>query len=175
MRQISKLFVQDASRWAFTNAVRYFYDYARVYHELTVGRAYEHHFIDAGGATNRHVYGRYLLEEKIMSPEENAFYETLCEMIERAYGYPEPDAYIFLDASPEACFVRMQQRGWGYQTEHIEPRYIVALREYFYAYRVLLQEKRIPVLELDSDALDFTGEQGRVEVLSRVRVFLAGS
>jgi deoxyadenosine/deoxycytidine kinase len=169
-----KYYVANPPRWAFTNALRYFYDYARVYHELTVGRAFDHHFIDAGGATNRHVYVRYALEEKVMTPEENAFYETLCEMIERAYAYPEPDAYIFVESSPEACFARMQQRGWGYQTEHIELGYIVALRKYFYEYRVLLQEKQIPVLVLDSDILDFTSEQGRAEVLSRVRAFLAG-
>src|SRR4051794_18258416 len=77
------LYVADPPRWAFTNAVRYFYDYARDYYDLTVGRDLDHCFIDAGGATNRHVYGRYLVEEKVMTPEEYAFYETLCEMIER--------------------------------------------------------------------------------------------
>lgn len=169
-----KLYVADPSRWAFTNAIRYFYDYARDYHELTAGRVLQYCFIDAGGATNRHVYGRYLLEEKIITPEENTFYNTLVELIEHAYAYPEPDAFVFLDVSPEVCFTRMRQRGWDYQTNHIRPDYIVALHKYFHAYRDSLLKQRIPVLTIDSDAIDFTNTQGRAEVLARVRAFLAG-
>lgn len=169
-----KLYVADPRRWAFTNALRYFYDYARDYHELTAGRALKYHFIDAGGATNLHVYGRYLVEEQVMTPEEYAFYKTLCEVIERAYAYPEPDAFIFLDATPEACFARMQERGWYYQTEHIELDYLVALQKYFHAYRDSLLKQQMPVLTLDSDALDFRNTRGRDEVLARVGAFLAG-
>ncbi len=167
-----KMFVADPPRWAFTNAVRYFYDYARVYHELTTGRAFEHYFFDAGGATNRYVYGRYLLAEKIITPEEAAFHELLCDMIQRAYAYPEPDAFIFLRASPEKCFARMNARGWGYQTQHIPLEYIVALEEYFRAYQSALQTQHARILELDSERMDFMSEAGRAEILRIVRAFM---
>lgn len=169
-----KMFVADPPRWAFTNAVRYFYDYVRVYHELTNGRAFEHYFFDAGGATNRYVYGRYLFEEKIVTDQENAFHQLLCDIIARAFEYPDPDAYIFLRASPEKCFARMQARGWGYQTQHIVLEYIAALEKYFRAYQIELQGNQAPVLELDSDAMDFTNESGRAETLRIVRAFLEG-
>lgn len=165
-------YVADPPRWAFTNAVRYFYDYARVYRELNTGHNYAHCFIDAGGSTNRHIYGRYLLNEKVMTPEENAFYETLCKMIERQFDYPEPDAFIYAAASPETCFARMQARGWEYQTEHIMLDYLTVLRGYFESYRDTLRAQGVPLLELDSEKLDFMNAEGQREALARVQVFL---
>lgn len=168
-------YVQQPARWGFTNAVRYFYDYVRVYHELTDGQTFEHYFIDAGGSTNRHVYGRYLLEEKIITPQENDLYQVLCEIMQRAYAYPEPDAYIFLRASPAKCFARMKQRGWEYQTEHIALEYLVALENYIAVFQNALRQSQFPCLELDSDALDFTKANDQAMVTEQVRAFLETS
>ncbi|TAH53804.1 MAG: hypothetical protein EYC68_01835 [Chloroflexota bacterium] len=168
-------YVQQPARWGFTNAVRYFYDYVRIYHELTDGQMFEHYFIDAGGSTNRHVYGRYLLEEKIITPQENEFYQVLCEIMQRAYAYPEPDAYIFLRASPAKCFARMKQRGWKYQTENIALKYLAALQKYIAAFQNVVQQSQLPYLELDSDALDFTAAKDQAMVITQVRTFLATS
>lgn len=167
-------YVADPPRWAFANAVRYFYDYARVYREINTGRTYTHCFIDAGGSTNRHIYGRYLFEEKVLTPEENAFYETLCGLIERYFEYPEPDAFIYVRASPQTCFGRMLERGWDYQTKHIMLDYLTVLQTYFDAYRDTLRAQNVPLLELDSVALNFTTVEGIAEVAAAVQEFLAG-
>lgn len=167
-----ELYVAEPPRWAFTNAVRYFYDYVRVYHELTTGHSYQHCFIDAGGATNRFVYGRYLRDEKIMTREENDFYELLCRIIERAYAYPECDAYIFLQSVPEKCFARMIARGWDYQKDFLKLDYLRQIEKYHRAFQQEIHAQHLPALDLDSDALDFTSEQGRAETLQRVREFL---
>jgi deoxyadenosine/deoxycytidine kinase len=167
-----KLYVQNPPRWAFENAVRYFYDYARVYQELTAGRGYDYAFIDAGGATNRYVYGRYLVAENVMTAAENAFYNVLADMIQREFSYPEPDAYIFLDSTPKACFARMKKRGWTYQTRNIRLHYLVALQRYFYAFRVLVQERGIPTLVLDRESLNFKSVSGRAKTLELVNSFL---
>ena len=165
-------YVADPPRWAFTNAVRYFYDYVRVYYELTTGRVYEHCFIDAGGATNRFVYGRYLRDEKIMTAQENDFYELLCRIIERAYAYPEPDAYIFLQSIPEKCFERMIARGWDYQKDFLKLDYLRQIEKYHRAFQQEIHAQHLPALDLDSDAVTFTSEQGRAETIQRVREFL---
>lgn len=166
------LYVADPPRWGFANAVRYFYDYVRMYQETVMGRVFEHYFIDAGGATNRGVYGRYLANERIITPEESAFHEMLCDIITRAYAYPEPDAYIFIHCAPETCFERMKKRGWAYQTENIALAYIAILEKYIREYQAILEQQGLPVLELDSDGLDFMSEDGQAEVLERVRAFL---
>lgn len=168
------LYVADPPRWAFTNAVRYYYDYARVYRELNTRHTYAYCFIDAGGSTNRHIYGRYLFEEKVLTPEENAFYEALCVVIERYFAYPEPDAFIYVKASPQTCFGRMVERGWEYQTKHIMLDYLTALQTYFEAYRDTLRAQNVPLLELDSKALDFRGG-GQKETLARVEQFLGSA
>jgi deoxyadenosine/deoxycytidine kinase len=165
-------FVKTPRRWAFTNAVRYYYDYARVYAERTAGHPYAHCFIDAGGATNREVYGRYLEREKIMTREESAFYWTLCDLIQTAFEYPEPDAFIFVRCKPEQCFARMTRRGWKYQTQNIRLRYLVTLERYFLNFRDRLKAGRVPLLELDSGELDFTTRAGRARAVALVRAFL---
>ncbi len=167
-----KWYVADLPRWAFTNAVRYFYDYVRVYTELPTGRTYEYYFIDAGGATNRFVYGRYLREEKIMTPEESDFYELLCRIIQRAYAYPDPDAYIFLQSVPEKCFDRMLARGWDYQKDNLRLDYLRQIDKYHRAFQREIHAQDIPALDLDSDTLDFTSQEGCAETVRRVREFM---
>lgn len=167
-------YVADPPRWAFTNAVRYFYDYARVYREINTGQSFTHCFIDAGGSTNRHIYGRYLFEEQVLTAEEHAFYETLCGLIEQHFAYPEPDAFIYVRASPQTCYGRMLKRGWGYQTEHIMPDYLMGLQTYFEAYRDRLRAQSVPLLELDSETLDFTTPEGIAGVSDTAQEFLAG-
>ncbi len=167
-----ELYVAEPKRWAFTNAVRYYYDYVRVYDELTRERTYTRCFVDAGGATNRHVYAPYLAHEAVMTPAENAFYNLLCDMIQRAYQYPEPDAYIFLHAAPAHCFERMQKRGWRYQTENIALTYLETLERYLDAFQTRLQAERIPVLEFDSERIDFTRAEEQAHIVARVREFL---
>jgi deoxyadenosine/deoxycytidine kinase len=166
------LYMQEPRRWAFTNAVRYYYDYARTFHEMTAGRNYAHAFIDAGGATNRYIYGRYLAAQGIVIPAENELYIALCESLARDLRYPEPDAYLFVKASPEACFRRMLARGWAYQTRNIRIDYLVALAGYFESLQSELRAARVPLLELDSVELDFTADVGGAEAVRRVRAFL---
>jgi len=166
------LYVQDPPRWACMNAVRYMYDYARAYHELTLGHEYARVFIDAGVATNRCVYGRYLLEEGVMTPDEHDLYVILADLIEKQFAYPKPDAYIFVQASPETCFRRMHERKWEYQTQNISLDYLIRLRKYFKAFEESVKGKQIPVLELDSEMIDFISEAGKHEAVERVRQFL---
>ncbi|MBI4671915.1 MAG: deoxynucleoside kinase [Chloroflexi bacterium] len=165
------LYFQDPPRWAFTNAVRYFYDYVRVFTEQTASHAHKHHFIDAGAATNRYVYGRHMFQKGLVTPEEYAFYDILCDLIERALEYPQPDAFIFIQASPQACYERMRARAWGYQRE-IPLEYLDGLRGYFDAYQAMLKAAHVPLLQLDGDAITFTTPEGRACALQAVRAFL---
>lgn len=165
----------DPPRWAFTNAVRYFYDYALEFFNQTRGQAYAHHFIDAGAATNRHVYGLHMLEQAVVTQAEYDFYETLCDLIQRAFEYPEPDAYIFVQASPELCFERMQARmrarKWEYQ-HPISVEYLAGLEIYFERFRARLAARSAPLLTIESRAFDFHSPEGRAAVVARVQGFL---
>ena len=165
------LYVQDPLRWAFMNAVRYMYDYARVFQELTAGHESARAFIDAGVATNRCVYGRYLLGEGLMTPNEHDLYVILADLIEKQFAYPKPDAFIFVHASPETCFRRMHERKWEYQTQNISLEYLIGLRKYFRAFEESVKGKQIPVLDLDSEKIDFKSDEGRREAIVRVREF----
>lgn len=162
---------QEPRRWAFTNAVRYFYDYVRVFKETTAVGDFKHHFIDAGAPTNREVYGHHMLQEGIVTRQEYDFYETLCDLIARAYAYPPPDAYIFVECPPEICYARMQARAWAYQNP-ISLEYLKGLRKYFYSFQVLLTEQKTPLLRLDSERLDFNSPAGSADALAQVSAFL---
>ena len=167
--------LNDPPRWAFTNAVRYFYDYARVYQTMTQGQTYAHHFIDAGAATNRFIYGRYMFDQGWVTPAEYELYEILCDVITRVYAYPDPDAYIFLDVTPQVCFQRMQARmtskSWQYQRP-ISPDYLAKLTAYFDRFRAELETQRVPVLVLKRDTDDLMTPEGNAAIVAQVRAFL---
>lgn len=166
------LYLQDHSRWALANAVRYYYDYARVFAQATAGHRYDFHVIDAGGASNRLIYGRYLLEEGVMTPHEYALYEILCNLIQTHFAYPEPDAYIFVRASPETCLARIRARSWDFQLRTITLKYLTALQKYIQALQLTVQASGIPALELSSETLDFRTAEGERIVLAAVHHFL---
>lgn len=166
---------QDPRRWAFTNAVRYFYDYVRVFHETTIRSSYAHYFIDAGTPTNRYIYGRHMLAEGIVTQAEFDLYETLCGVIERAFGYTPPDAYIFVETSPETCFERMSARArhqaWAYQ-QPITLDYLRSLVHYFHMLRADLQSQNVPLLVLQNESDDFSSPAKRAVIVETIRAFL---
>lgn len=167
-----KRYVEIPPRWAFTNALRYFYDYARVYRECTGKETFDYAFIDAGGATNRDIYGRYLVQKKIMTRAEYEFYSTLCDMIQKDFNYPNPDAYIFLNSSPQECFRRMQKRGWKYQTQNIPVTYLESLQPYFVSLHRRARKRGIPTLTLEREKINLKSAAGKAEALSKVNAFL---
>lgn len=166
------LYLKKRSRWAFTNAVRYYYDYARVYREKTVDRPLDYAFIDAGGATNRFIYGRYLLLEKIMTPREYAFYNQLCELIQAEFAYPDPTAFIFLESAPEKCFERMNKRGRKSQTTTLRLSYLVTIDHYIHMFKTSLRHRHVRQLTLRRDELNFKSADGQQETLALIRPFL---
>ncbi len=169
---------QNPTRWAFTNAVRYFYDYVRVWHEQTANGAFAHHFIDAGAPTNRYVYGKHMRAEGIVTAAEYDFYEILCDVIERAFAYTPPDAYIFVETAPELCFERMTARArhkaWAYQ-QPISLAYLRGLVPYFQAFRETLRAQAVPLLVVSNDADDFHDPLKRAAVIQTIKTFLGSS
>lgn len=146
----------DPSRWAFTNLVYYFWDYARIYSELTRDRDYRYHFIDAGIWTNSLIYGRYLAGEGIITKDEYAFYQTLCDTVLRVYPCPEPMAFIALNATPETSLERMQKRGWDFQTSTVQLPYLRTLARYHEEMKQIIAERGVSVIEISSEALDYS-------------------
>jgi deoxyadenosine/deoxycytidine kinase len=166
------LYLQDQKRWAFTSTLHYFHDYVRIFAETTAGKNYRFHFIDAGMWTNSLVYAEYTYREQRMTAEEYAFYQTLCGVIEEAYNNPEPDGFIFVNASPQTCWERMHRRGWAYQTSTIQLSYIETLHTYFEAMKRTIASKGFPLLEVSSEAIDYSQGSGEREVLALVERFL---
>lgn len=166
------LYLQDQRRWGFTSAVHYFWDYTRKYAELTATANYHYCFVDAGTWTNRLVYGEYLYYEQVITADEHAFYLALCEVIEKAYNHPPPDGFVFVMASPQACWERMHQRGWTYQTATVQLAYIETLERYLETMRQTVEAKGIPTLIVCSEDTDYSRPEGQQEVLHQLEGFL---
>jgi len=165
------LYLQDQKRWGFTSATRYFWDYAREYAQVTAKADYDVCFVDAGTWTNRLVYGEYLYHEGIISHDEYEFYDSLCHLIEKAYQIPQPDGFIFVNASPQTCWERMHQRGWEYQTSAVQLAYIEKLNAYLNNMKQTIRP--IPMMEISSEDIDFTTLAGQQEAMRQLEAFLA--
>ncbi len=166
------LYLKDKPRWGFTAQLRYFWDYARVYQQTVSQRSYDFHFVDAGIWTNRLVYAAYLRQEQIISDDEFTFYGELCDSIQQARSIPDPQAFIFIKASPQTCWDRMHRRGWQYQVSAIDLAYIEALHDMISAMQQTVSASGVPTLELSSEHLDFTTPAGQDEALAQVQPFL---
>ncbi len=166
-------YLNDQARWGFTAQLHYFWDYTRVYRDITAQASYRYHFVDAGPWTNRLLYGEYLYRERIIDADEYAFYQTLCDIIQQANGVPEPHGLLFLDAAPQTCWTRMHRRGWSYQTSAIDLAYVETIQRYLDTMRQTAAAQGFPVLSISSEALDFIPEDspGRQEALRRVQHF----
>jgi deoxyadenosine/deoxycytidine kinase len=165
------LYLRDKVRWGFTAQLRYFHDYAWALAEARASGDWQSYFVDTGMWTNLLVYARYLSEAGLMRPDEHDFYWTMCATIQRAYEVPDPNAYIFVKASPHTCWDRMQRRAWTYQIDAIDRAYIEVLNSYFEQMLGMVQQG-VPSLVLSSEDIDFTSQSGRREALSRVKSFL---
>jgi deoxyadenosine/deoxycytidine kinase len=166
------LYLKDQRRWGFTSTVHYFWDYVRHYADSTANTSCGYIFVDAGAWTNRLIYGEYLYHERIITADEYTFYKSLCDLIERAYHHPQPDGFVFVNASPQICWERMHQRGWTYQTTAIQLAYIEKLDHYFELMKQDVAGKTIPILDMSSEDIDFTSPKGQQEALDKLERFL---
>jgi deoxyadenosine/deoxycytidine kinase len=162
----------EPARWAFTNLIYYFWDYARIYTELTRGHDYQFQFIDAGIWTNSLFYGRYLAGEGVITAEEYSFYQTLSELVLRVFPCPDPIGFIALNTSPETCWARMQQRGWDFQTSTVDLPYLHKLARYHEEMKHILARRGFTVLEFSSEELDYADPAAWREALARVERLL---
>jgi len=165
------LYLQDKRRWGFISATHYFLDYVQVHHDTRLSQARDYYFVDAGAWTNVLLYGRYLYHEQIISPDEYQFYQTLCEVIQKAYPTPQPYAVVFVWASPRACWERMRQRAWSFQ-RGVELEYIEKLHHYLEEMKGIVAGQNMAVLELSSQEIDFRQPEGQQEVLVKVERLL---
>ena len=166
------LYLADQRRWGFTAQLRYFADYVQTFEQATASKHHNYHLIDAGIWTNQMVYTQYLRDKQIITDEEYAFYQRMCNDILHAHPVPEADAFIFIDASPLICWQRMHQRGWSYQVASVELDYIDTLGQYFTQMKATIQQKSIPTLTLSSEEIDYTSIDGQHEALRRIEGFL---
>lgn len=165
-------YLRDQRRWGFTAQLRYFCDYVRVFEETTARYPNCCCFVDAGIWTNRLVYGQYLFDEHIITPDEYDFYQLLCDKIQHAASIGDPDGCIFVQAAPQTCWARMNRRGWDYQVGAVSLSYIETLQRYFEQMKTVLAARAIPILDISSETLDYTTDSGRQACLSLVQRFL---
>jgi deoxyadenosine/deoxycytidine kinase len=167
------LYLLDQRRWGFTAQLRYFADYVQTFEHVVRASPCDCRIIDAGIWTNQFVYTKYLHDHAIITDDEFTFYQRLCADIVQAHPtITEPDAFIFIEASPETCLRRLHQRGHEYQTTSVTLDYMTTLHRYFHEMQRTMQSRHIPTLAISSADIDYTGSSGRDKALSLVEGFL---
>jgi len=95
-----------------------------------------------------------------LSDQELALYETVAGLLEREI--PAPDLVVYLQASPEIIWARIQQRGRAYERA-MDPKYTATLAEaynyFFFHY------KDAPLLIVNTNELNFVDRRADLEAL----------
>jgi deoxyguanosine kinase len=95
-----------------------------------------------------------------LSDQELALYESVASLLEREI--PAPDLVVYLQASPEVIWSRIQHRGRAYE-KAMDPRYTATLAEaynyFFFHY------KDAPLLIVNTNELNFVDRRADLEGL----------
>ena len=91
------LFYKDKSRWALLLQLKILQTLRPVKGTVVYERCL---------LSTRHVFWEYLVQKKLVTPEENDVY---CTQYDKDAWYP--DVYIFLSKTPELAFEHVQKRG----------------------------------------------------------------
>lgn len=95
-----------------------------------------------------------------LSDQELALYESVASLLEREI--PAPDLVVYLQASPEIIWSRIQQRGRAYERA-MDPKYTATLAEaynyFFFHY------KDAPLLIVNTNELNFVDRRADLEEL----------
>jgi deoxyguanosine kinase len=95
-----------------------------------------------------------------LSDQELALYEQVAALLEREI--PAPDLVVYLQASPEIIWERIQQRGRAYERA-MDPKYTATLAEaynyFFFHY------KDAPLLIVNTNELNFVDRRADLEEL----------
>jgi deoxyadenosine/deoxycytidine kinase len=124
------LYARERGRWALACQTHYYLQYVRAYATAAAGKKPARVFIDAGAPTNLHVYGRYMYEHAIVTPDEYRLYETLTGIVAAQFAYPQPTDIISVEAPLDVCIGRVQARGRDFELDGHSEDYLAALYIY---------------------------------------------
>ncbi len=95
-----------------------------------------------------------------LTEHELALYYRIYDLLKG--DIPKPDLVVYLQAQLEVLLVRIKQRGREFETE-IDPEYLKNLSNFYNSFFLHFEET--PVLIVNTDRLDFVGNQGDFEEL----------
>jgi deoxyadenosine/deoxycytidine kinase len=168
------LYAVDQARWALACQTHYYLQYAQAYADALAQAQPAYALVDAGAPTNRHVYGRYLREQAIVTPDEYALYETLTDIMAAHYAYPQPAVILSVEASLECCYARVQGRGRAFEVAGHSRAYIAAIHRYTGEMIAMYATAGARILRFDAERWDARSEAGGA-ALAALLAPLAGS
>jgi deoxyadenosine/deoxycytidine kinase len=164
----------DQTRWAFTCQTYYYLQYVREYRSV-VERGHPQPaaqmVIDAGAPTNIHVYGRYMREQKIVTTDEFALYETLTGIIAAQYQYPEPSVIVHAIAPLETCLQRVRMRGREFELSGHTQDYVRRVAHYTDEMVDRYGRSGVPVVTYDTLKWDARVPEGISELVGALSRF----
>lgn len=95
-----------------------------------------------------------------LTEHELALYYRIYDLLKG--DIPKPDLVVYLQAQLEVLLARIKQRGRGFEME-IDPEYLKNLSNFYNSFFLHFEET--PVLIVNTDRLDFVGNQGDFEEL----------
>lgn len=78
---------------------------------------------------------------------------------------PKPDLYVYLHLSTENLINNIRKRGRDYE-QKIDPEYLETIQQGYFSY--LKQITQFPVLILDTNGIDFVGNEGDYQLIKEL-------
>lgn len=78
---------------------------------------------------------------------------------------PKPDLYVYLHLSTENLIKNIRKRGRDYE-QKIDPEYLETIQQGYFSY--LKQITQFPVLILDTNGIDFVGNEGDYQLIKEL-------
>jgi deoxyadenosine/deoxycytidine kinase len=158
------LYAVDQRRWALACQTRYYLDYVRICTETLAQARPAIALIDAGAPTNLHIYGRYMHEHAIVTPDEYRLYVALTSIIGQHYAHPQPSVIVSVEASVETCYARLLARGRDFELAGHTRAYVEAIHHYTAEMIAFYAQAGARVIRCDVERADTRAGEGLDEI-----------
>ncbi len=153
-------FYKDMSQWAFHSQIFFLTHRLRIHHQLL--KHPNSAIQDRSVYEDAEVFAQNLHRQGFISDRDHGSYRELFAVL--VEFLPPPDLMVYLRASTQTLYQRIQQRGRDYESP-ITTEYLLQLNDLYEAW--IEGFSLCPVLTVPADDLDYVSHPGHLDLIAR--------
>lgn len=163
-KNILQTFYEDIPRWAYSFQNVVYITRMMKMEKIIRNSTFKHIFLDRSLETDKNVFEAMLHDQGHLSQIEHSMYNLWCDFYHQYVRPQDNKIYIYLQASPEICAVRIKKRA-RIEEESIRLDYLKELNDYHDAW--LLKEPNVIVIDCEEEFESY--ESKHIQMINQIK------